>query len=702
MASLGPGAPVRALYEGSKRLGGHRVVLRTLARRAATRPVPPLAALPGPPPVPAEAAARTRAAAAEILAGTVRLFGTPVEVGATPDWHGLLHDPGRWPVDDWWRIDLRSGQRPGDAKWVWELSRHQHLVVLARAVHLDPEEPDLRGALERQLWSWLAAAPPEVGVPWASNLEIALRCLAWLEILSLVGRRLDPALTGAMTRVLWHAGDHLLVELPYTLSTMPNNHLIADAVGLHALGRAFDHPRAHRWRALGSRLLTGQCRREIRGDGSSVEESLSYHRFVIELLVRHVCLAGGAAAPVRGALGRATAFLTGLGVLDGPVPQFGDWDAARALVSTGDPSDLRGTVTAALAVLGDGAEPEDRATHDEAAWYVGEGTPRPAARPHPASTAGGMVRVAQGPCTVFVRSHPPGWHGHADLTSVAVAVEGRWVLGDPGTGTYNGSLAVRDHFRGAAAHGVLRLGGDEPLRPHRVFRWHDRAGGGVRVPVRVGGGMVVVAWHDAYGRLDPPRAVVRTVYVDGGGVVVADWVEGAGGPEALREAGSDRTPPTTGSARGGRAACVERASVDAGADHHCWDLQFTSDPALAWEGSGATWTAALPSGRPATLVLPGSVTASRACTDPPAGWWSPTYGRIVPTSGFTCRGALEGPVVTELTLTDRPRHRVDAGRLIVETVAPADTVEVGVRWSGGRAEIRVGQGGRSERRLLVP
>jgi len=678
LASLGVGAPVRALYEVSKHLGGHRVVLRALARRTATEPVPPLRPLPPPPPVPPVAAARTRRAADEILAGRVVLFGRPVEVGHPPDWHGVLHAPGRWPVDDWWRIDIRSPRRRGDVKWAWELSRHQHLVVLARTVHLDPDDPSTRRVLEQQLWSWISSAPPELGVPWASNLEIALRSLAWIEILSLAGDLLDRALVQAMTRVLWHAGSHLVAELPYTLSTMPNNHLVADAVGLAALGLTFDHPRARRWHAIGSRLLARQCRREIRPDGSSIEGSLSYHRFVVELLVRHLLLtpgAGGhatrATAPVRAALARATAFLTGLGVLASPVPQFGDWDAARALVSTGDPADLRGTVAAALAVLGRGAPSGERAELDEVAWYVPEGIPRPAVQPSATSTAGGVIRVVRGPFTVVVRSGPPGWHGHADLTATAVAVDGHWVIGDPGTGTYNGAPAVRNHFRGSAPHGVLLLDGHELLRPHRVFRWLDRAGGGVRPAIRVGEGLVVVAWHDAYRRLDPPRGLVRTVYVDASRVVLADWVE---------------DPPAAGPVS--------------------WSLQLTSAPELSWRAAPGGWVAQLPSGRSVLAAPPGSVQVRRGGTGPVAGWWSPTYGQVVPTEAFVCRGGTAGPVVTEVTLAGRSCHRVEDGRLHLDTAAAVGDLWIGVRWSGGWAGIAIGHGdatgGRWERTGWVP
>ena len=91
----------------------------------------------------------------------------------------------------WWDIDIRTDQRLGDVKWTWELGRHRDLVVLARAAALEPQGPWL-DALEARLRGWFEIAAPEVGIHWYSNLEIALRIIAWMQIHSLVGEQLDP------------------------------------------------------------------------------------------------------------------------------------------------------------------------------------------------------------------------------------------------------------------------------------------------------------------------------------------------------------------------------------------------------------------------------------------------------------------------------------------------------------------------------
>ncbi len=138
---------------------------------------------------------------------------------------------------------LRSGSRAGDVKWVWELGRHRHLVVLARAAFLEPSVERWRRTLAAHLRSWLDANPPETGIHWYSNLEIALRALSWLQVLALAGGRLEPSLRAEMAQTLHRSARHLLADLPYTLSSRRNNHLLGDALGLSALGRSFPgHP----------------------------------------------------------------------------------------------------------------------------------------------------------------------------------------------------------------------------------------------------------------------------------------------------------------------------------------------------------------------------------------------------------------------------------------------------------------------------
>ncbi len=251
--ALGWGAPLRAGYEASKRFGGHTLVFGRMVPTTteAVEGRSPFTVLD----VPDAVRERTIAAADRIVDGQIELFGRDLQLGDPPDWHGVIDGDGSWPAIEWWKIDLRSEQRIGDVKWAWELGRHRHLVVLARAAHLASSEPRYLDTLERHLASWIEANPPEVGIHWYSNLEIALRSLAWLQILALAGDQLSPTLRLDMWSHLRHAGRHLVADLPYTVSTMRNNHLLGDGLGLIALGMAFGGASGDRWRRIGDRIL---------------------------------------------------------------------------------------------------------------------------------------------------------------------------------------------------------------------------------------------------------------------------------------------------------------------------------------------------------------------------------------------------------------------------------------------------------------
>lgn len=661
--SLGAAAPLRAAYEVSKRLGGHAAVFGALRAVSASGMPPPFRRRLAPPaPVPPEAAERTLTAAAAIAGGGVELFGRRVRLDAPPAWHSLIDGGSEWPQRPWWEIDIRSGHRAGDVKWAWELGRHQHVVVLARAATLQPHEPCWPAALAGQLGSWLDQNPAELGVHWYSNLEIALRALAWTEVLDLAGDRLPAALAVAMRSTLRHAARHLLADLPYTLTTMRNNHLLGDGLGLSVIGRRLDR----RLTALaGDRLFGGQLARHMRPDGSMIEDSLSYHRFVLELLQRRV-LEGDAAQAVRTAMVDSAQFLCRLGVLHGPVPQYGDWDEGRALVSTGSAEDLRGSALLALALAGSGAPAGWRAAHDEVAWYAPPGEP---VAPDGAEVAGnhvggGIARAERGPFTVWLKAGGGPSHQHADLCSVAIAHRGRWLVGDPGTGTYNGPLEERTWFRSARAHSVLRLGGVDQLGPTRPFRWEHTATGVVGPPLQVGGAVVMWGAHDAYRRLPSSASVVRTVLVDAEGVLVADWVDAPGGP-------------------------VDR-----------WELALPLGPGVEWDRAPSQLR--LDGSELISAELPGEAADHRGERRPRfEGWWSRTYASIEPATLLTVAGPEQQVVwwriggglpaaVVDAAAHDEPLLQVGELRLAVSWAGPTARLTVSSpSWPDRRAYLRL-------------
>lgn len=651
--SLGTSAPLRAAYEGSKRLGGHQVVFGLLAARP-TPESPRNSALRFPSDIPDSAVERNNEAAEGVLAGNVTLFSELQSLGSPPDPHSVIDGKGRWPLQPWWTIDIRSDTRAADVKWAWELGRGRHLTVLARAASTGDQR--FTAEADRHLYSWTTQNPPESGVHWYSNLEIALRSIVYDEIGTRMGGRLSSETDQLLTSHMWHSGRHLVADLPYTVSTMRNNHLLGDALGLQVIGSALsERASARRWRDLGEQLFDNQASRHFRPDGSMVEDSLSYHRFVLEMLIAHAM--HDCHAEAHPAMIRSAQMLARLGAMDGPVPQYGDWDEGRVLVSTQDSSSVAGTVRAALSIAGSGAHPGWRDDHDECAWYVGTGEP---VQPAPAEgdghdVGGGIARAHRGPFTVWLKAGSGPSHGHADLCSSPVLVGGHWAVGDPGTGTYNGPVEQRNYFRSSVAHNVLRVDGLDQLEPYRAFRWKHKAAGRVGPPVRFGDTVVMWGGHDAYRRLSPSRRIVRTVVVAPTHVAIADWVEGPAGS--------------------------------------AYELSIPLGPGVRW--NGATHALELPSGRSIPLWLPETPTAVTGQTSPFDGWWSRTYGQREPCTRLSIAGRLDGPVCWSLNAEGPciPRAK-SATELVVGDITLALT------WGQAHTWLAVNQSGRSTEALL--
>ncbi|MFC5922299.1 heparinase II/III domain-containing protein [Micromonospora vulcania] len=607
MRALGLSAPLRAAYEASKRSGFHAVLFRGEAHRHHPAALVPLTNV-----LPIGDRARQRCLddAAQVLNEGLRVFGGRVATGVSAPWGTDPLTGRQWPTDDpWWRIDIRSEARLSDVKYTWEAGRHRDLVVLARAARLDPVGPWQDG-LTGLLRAWCAESPPEQGVNWYSSLELALRAIAWNQILALVGDRLPRDVVTAMERLLLSSARHLMVELPYTVSSMRNNHLLGDALGLILLARMFPTARRARWWArTGEKMFAAQQRRHFGPDGRMIEDSVSYHRFVLEMLVVRVLL-GGAPSSVRDALRAASLHLARLGVFDGDVPQYGDWDEGRVLASSGDALDVAGSAALGLALCGERLPARWYADFDELAWYAPtpdreataeQFTPPTHTRPG-ATTSGGIALVDRGPWRVWFKVDGGPSHGHADLTSVWVKHGGRWLIADPGTGTYNGPLEVRNGLRTSAAHPVRRPDGRDQLVPHRAFRWLNTGRGHLGAPLVLPDRTIVFGWHDAYARGEHPVRVGRAVVVADGYVAIVEFAD----------------PPAAAAS---------------------WSLTVPLHPEVAARGDTL-----IAGGTKVGLFGLDGYQAVRGRSVPFAGWHSGTYGRWEPATWITAESRADTAV----------------------------------------------------------
>ena len=418
-----------------------------------------------------------RRRAAEILAHRMPLFDASIDAG--PEIH--------WRRDEWSgketslvyfrRIPYLNAAAAGDHKVIWEINRHQHLVLLAQAALLEDSDALLQ-EVWRQLESWIAANPFHRGINWASALEVAFRALSWTWIFHLAGDRMPSGLRPRFFEGLYRHGRHLAVNLSFYFS--PNTHLLGEAVALHALGLLFPQfPHARRWKELGRRTVEEQMKRQVRSDGGHFEQSTYYHVYALDMFLFHAILSPPS-DEYRDGLARMADYLNAVMGPSRRLPSIGDDDGGRFFYPFG-PRDQygRASLAACSTFLGRSDwtyEAED--LYPIASWWLraAEGGVRCAWKSRFFADTGIAVMIS-GFHHVVMDAGPFGpWsagHSHSDTLSVVARSGDEEILIDPGTFTYTGDTSWRDRFRGSAFHNTIRIDGANQAKASGPFGWKD-------------------------------------------------------------------------------------------------------------------------------------------------------------------------------------------------------------------------------------
>src|SRR3954453_5014648 len=124
------------------------------------------------------------ARADDVLAHRFDLLGSgPVDLGERIDWQLDFKSGRRWPLVHISRVPVVYPD-DSDIKVPWELSRFQHLPVLA-AAHLLTGEHRYLEEIGAQLTHWIDAKPVEEGPKWACAMDVAIRASNWVATLVL-------------------------------------------------------------------------------------------------------------------------------------------------------------------------------------------------------------------------------------------------------------------------------------------------------------------------------------------------------------------------------------------------------------------------------------------------------------------------------------------------------------------------------------
>ena len=454
--------------------------------------------------------------------------------------------------------------RPGrDIKAIWELSRFDWALTLARQARDQGSEAPV-ARLNALIRDWQQHNPPFLGPNWKCGQETTIRMLQTLLAASLldqdgVGAADEPS--EALKAFVEIHTKRVAATIQYALA-QDNNHSVSEATGLYIagawLGRHDEAARRPRtWHERGRNQLERLAARLFAEDGSFSQYSITYHRFVIDMLAQAEWWRKRLDLPEFSEIfhARVSAGVRWLHDMTDPVtgdgPNVGSNDGARLFVlSDTDYRDFRPSVQLAMKLFEDQV-PYPEGDHDQQLVSLGltPGPRRPLERSSRVMADGGFVLMipplpptrgdvdlapVPGGSAPREGGRPSTWAlvrfpsfafrpAHADALHLDLWVDGVNLLRDSGSFSYNPEPDAAPDLRATSAHNTIEFDGRDQMPRLGRFLF-----GSWLQPSEVGELALEDGWLSWSGAYEDGEGCRhrRTVSTDGATWRIVDEIEG--------------------------------------------------------------------------------------------------------------------------------------------------------------------------------
>jgi len=448
------------------------------------------------------------AAADKLLTGKLSIFSlSNFDMGIPPKWNRDPKTSITAPLQFGKSLDYRNEQLVGDIKYLWEPSRHLHLVTLAQAYALSGEQSYLDG-IKVQLESWFDQCPYQKGPHWSSSLELGIRLINWSLVWQLIGGVDSTLFKGDSGRLfldrwLTFIYQHChFIQGHFSRFSSANNHLIGESAGLFIASVTWPYwPEFSAFQEKAKSILEQEVLRQNAADGVNLEQTVAYQQFVLDflLLTELNAKANGVVFSVlfKGRIKCMLEFIASIMDVGGNIPMIGDADDGYVvrLSQENDWCPFR-SLLASGAVLFN--RPDFKAIakkmDDKSLWLLGAVSNNEFDRLEEVSATcslktafpqGGYYILGKNfhmdnEIKLVVDAGPLGYksiaaHGHADSLSFTLSVSGHEILIDPGTYAYHTQLKWRNYFRGTSAHNTVCVDHTDQSEIGGNFMWLHKA-----------------------------------------------------------------------------------------------------------------------------------------------------------------------------------------------------------------------------------
>lgn len=461
-----------------------------------------------------------------------------------------------------------------DIRSVWEPARLQHLLILL-LYNRHQQDKAIDEFIKRQVLTWIGSNPFPCGPHYISAMECGMRIPVFLHILKHLRNLENEDFQRIAEAIYIHAW---WISHRLSLYSSLGNHTVAECTGLVFAGIVFRNTTpGKRWLKTGTALLKQEAGHQILPDGGPAEQSINYHRFVLDLywycldfLEKNTDLDF---SDIKPRLTAGEFFLKSMQTGQADLPSIGDSDDGHAVAPGAVPRRFQPENTTA-----------GHQTFPESGYSIFN-TPN-----------GSRMIFDHGPLGMA----PLYNHGHADALSIILHKDGLPFLVDPGTYRYNGTTEYRRYFKSTRAHNTVTIDNSDQAVQETGFVWsHPYSSRMIRTADNEQG-FLIEAMHDGYSRLEKKVYHHRTILNVDDLFIIRDKFEGIG--------------------------------------QHEFELNYHLHPDAPVEYDGQWWR--IKQGQTVVFLrlLKGDVlTSYYGQEDPVLGWFSPSYGIKEKSRVLQCR-----------------------------------------------------------------
>ena len=395
-----------------------------------------------------------------------------------------------WELKNSEKIDLYPKDVEVDVKYVWEFNRHHFLFYLGFAYYYTGNE---KYAIEYKqlIMDWIRKNPPLFGINWFSGLEISIRTCSWICSLFFFKNSKEinnDEFFGIIFKSLFEHSYYL----KYFHIKRSLNHTIGDIFGICLFSKIFEEIKPiKRWKKKFFKKFISQIELQVRIDGTNIEQSTNYHRFVLEFfflfsLINPEVLNNREKYLIE----KMFDYFLYIIKPNGNIPIIGDNDDGKVILLNNTNDNFKILVNLGaiifkradlkficqklhilpILLLGQYAfetfhsievqEPLQKWKFFETAGYF--------VIRNRWDNKANYLFMDCGRFGAF-----KGAHSHSSITNIIYSYNGSDILIDSGTSSYNLSLNERNLFRSSQAHNVLSINYDNQAEFKSYFAWEN-------------------------------------------------------------------------------------------------------------------------------------------------------------------------------------------------------------------------------------